>query len=165
MAVWLRLQSSGIRLQQQCISATRVFSTGAFQDKPRTVDDLPHASFVTLLYRLLFQGFYSRMHELQVDQAAHTALYDLCVWKFERLKQPCIVNFTCIQKGCMFWFIPPQISWLNWLIRVCITGIVECVDSVARLHFFPVTVQTENVTLVVSPSETIENVQITVAFY
>ncbi|XP_028249558.1 sterol 26-hydroxylase, mitochondrial [Parambassis ranga] len=38
----------------------------AFQDRPRTVEELPHTSFVELLYRLVFQGFYNRMHELQI---------------------------------------------------------------------------------------------------
>ncbi|KAK2839491.1 hypothetical protein Q5P01_013231 [Channa striata] len=45
-------------------SAPKNLST--FQDKPRTVDDLPHVSFLELLYRLVVQGFYSRMHELQI---------------------------------------------------------------------------------------------------
>ncbi|XP_068561217.1 sterol 26-hydroxylase, mitochondrial [Cebidichthys violaceus] len=38
----------------------------AFQDKPRTVEDLPHVSFLELLYRMVFQGFYNRLHELQI---------------------------------------------------------------------------------------------------
>lgn len=42
----------------------------AFQGKPRTVEELPHVSFLELMYRIVFQGFYKRMHELQVRQAA-----------------------------------------------------------------------------------------------
>ncbi|XP_040004242.1 sterol 26-hydroxylase, mitochondrial isoform X2 [Xiphias gladius] len=38
----------------------------AFQDKPRTLEDLPHVSFLELIYRLVLQGFYSRIHELQI---------------------------------------------------------------------------------------------------
>ncbi|KAM9365231.1 sterol 26-hydroxylase, mitochondrial isoform 2-T2 [Pholidichthys leucotaenia] len=38
------------------------------QDKIRTVEDLPHVSFWELLYRLVVQGFHSRMHELQLYQ-------------------------------------------------------------------------------------------------
>ncbi|XP_040913325.1 sterol 26-hydroxylase, mitochondrial [Toxotes jaculatrix] len=45
-------------------SAPGVHST--FQDKPRTLEDLPHVSFLELVYRLVFQGFYNRMHELQI---------------------------------------------------------------------------------------------------
>ncbi|XP_041856776.1 sterol 26-hydroxylase, mitochondrial-like [Melanotaenia boesemani] len=44
-------------------------STGAhsaFQDKPRRMEDLPHVSLLELLYRMVFQGFYSRLHELQI---------------------------------------------------------------------------------------------------
>uniref|UniRef100_A0A8C3AD81 Cytochrome P450, family 27, subfamily A, polypeptide 1, gene 4 n=1 Tax=Cyclopterus lumpus TaxID=8103 RepID=A0A8C3AD81_CYCLU len=40
--------------------------SSAGQDKPRTVDDLPHVSFLELLYRMVFQGFYNRLHELQI---------------------------------------------------------------------------------------------------
>ncbi|XP_029936204.1 cytochrome P450 27C1 [Myripristis murdjan] len=36
------------------------------QDKPRTAEDLPHVSFLELLYRMVFQGYYNRLHELQV---------------------------------------------------------------------------------------------------
>ncbi|XP_061923535.1 sterol 26-hydroxylase, mitochondrial [Entelurus aequoreus] len=35
-------------------------------DKPRTVRDLPHVSLLELLYRMVVQGFYSRLHELQL---------------------------------------------------------------------------------------------------
>ncbi|XP_038575979.1 sterol 26-hydroxylase, mitochondrial [Micropterus salmoides] len=38
----------------------------AFQGKPRTVEELPHVSFLELMYRIVFQGFYKRMHELQI---------------------------------------------------------------------------------------------------
>ncbi|XP_071396574.1 sterol 26-hydroxylase, mitochondrial [Centroberyx affinis] len=36
------------------------------RDKPRTPEDLPHVTFLELLYRMVFQGYYNRMHELQV---------------------------------------------------------------------------------------------------
>ncbi|XP_004559199.3 sterol 26-hydroxylase, mitochondrial [Maylandia zebra] len=36
------------------------------QKKPRTVEDLPHVSFLEFLCRVVFQGFYKRMHELQI---------------------------------------------------------------------------------------------------
>ncbi|XP_023125989.3 sterol 26-hydroxylase, mitochondrial isoform X1 [Amphiprion ocellaris] len=47
-------------------SSTAPGALSAFQDKPRTVEDLPHVSFLELLYRLIFQGFHNRMHELQI---------------------------------------------------------------------------------------------------
>ncbi|XP_047458047.1 sterol 26-hydroxylase, mitochondrial [Mugil cephalus] len=48
----------------------------AVQDKPRTVDDLPHVTFLEMLYRLVFQGFYNRMHELQIyDKQRYGPMY------------------------------------------------------------------------------------------
>ncbi|XP_004081865.4 sterol 26-hydroxylase, mitochondrial [Oryzias latipes] len=41
-------------------------AVSAFQDQPRTIDDLPRVSLLEMLYRLVFQGFYNRMHELQL---------------------------------------------------------------------------------------------------
>ncbi|XP_060909872.1 sterol 26-hydroxylase, mitochondrial [Labrus mixtus] len=41
-------------------------SLSNFQDKPRTVEDLPHVSVTELLYRMVFQGFYNHLHELQI---------------------------------------------------------------------------------------------------
>ncbi|XP_037542222.1 sterol 26-hydroxylase, mitochondrial [Nematolebias whitei] len=38
----------------------------AVQDKPRTMEELPRVSFLELLYRVVFQGFYNRLHELQI---------------------------------------------------------------------------------------------------
>ncbi|XP_017285840.1 sterol 26-hydroxylase, mitochondrial [Kryptolebias marmoratus] len=38
----------------------------ALQDKPRTAEDLPRVRFLELLYRMVFQGFYNRLHELQI---------------------------------------------------------------------------------------------------
>uniref|UniRef100_A0A7N6FEI4 Cytochrome P450, family 27, subfamily A, polypeptide 7 n=3 Tax=Anabas testudineus TaxID=64144 RepID=A0A7N6FEI4_ANATE len=81
MAAWLCrsvMQRNGIWLLPCPVSTPRLCSRGvgsassaprtlsAFQDNPRTVDDLPHVSFLELLYRLVFQGFYNRMHELQI---------------------------------------------------------------------------------------------------
>ncbi|XP_028991534.1 sterol 26-hydroxylase, mitochondrial [Betta splendens] len=76
MAVWLcqsALKRRGMWLWPHRVFATRAFSTEmghtfASQDQPRPMDDLPHASSVKLLYRLLFQGFYNRTHELQIYQ-------------------------------------------------------------------------------------------------
>ncbi|KAM6934523.1 sterol 26-hydroxylase, mitochondrial [Xenentodon cancila] len=56
---------------QVCVRCVRSTSSSpgalsALQDKPRTVEDLPHVSFLELLYRLAFQGFYNRLHELQI---------------------------------------------------------------------------------------------------
>lgn len=45
-------------------------AVSAFQNQPRTIDDLPRVSLLEMLYRLVFQGFYNRMHELQVCQVA-----------------------------------------------------------------------------------------------
>lgn len=51
----------------------------AFQVKPRTLKDLPHVSFLEMMYRMIFQGFYKRLHELQVGQQQYTALHRLCL--------------------------------------------------------------------------------------
>uniref|UniRef100_UPI0037E949F6 sterol 26-hydroxylase, mitochondrial n=1 Tax=Semicossyphus pulcher TaxID=241346 RepID=UPI0037E949F6 len=45
-------------------SGSEALST--FQEKPRTVEDLPNVSVLELLYRMVFQGFYKRLHELQI---------------------------------------------------------------------------------------------------
>lgn len=51
-----------------------------FQDKPRTVEDLPRVTFLEMIYRMVFQGFYNRIHELQVGQAAvHCSAWSLDV--------------------------------------------------------------------------------------
>lgn len=104
MAAWLCMcvmQRNVIWLLPCPISTARICSRGvgstssasrtlsAFRDKPRTVDDLPHVSFLELLYRLVFQGFYNRMHELQVRQAPHTALYGLWMLRFKYLSALC----------------------------------------------------------------------------
>lgn len=49
------------------------------QEKPRTVEDLPHVSFLEFLCRVVFQGFYKRMHELQVGCSAWSLLCSLTV--------------------------------------------------------------------------------------
>ncbi|MEQ2295896.1 hypothetical protein AMECASPLE_019305 [Ameca splendens] len=36
------------------------------QDKPQTVEDLHRVTFLEMLYRLLFQGYYNRAHDLQL---------------------------------------------------------------------------------------------------
>ncbi|XP_035531952.1 sterol 26-hydroxylase, mitochondrial [Morone saxatilis] len=41
-------------------------SLSTLQDKLRTVEDLPRAGFLELMYRLFFQGYYKRIHELQI---------------------------------------------------------------------------------------------------
>ncbi|XP_029315190.1 sterol 26-hydroxylase, mitochondrial [Cottoperca gobio] len=38
----------------------------AFQNKPRPLEDLPHISLFEMIYRIVFQGFYNRLHELQI---------------------------------------------------------------------------------------------------
>ncbi|XP_030614932.1 sterol 26-hydroxylase, mitochondrial-like [Archocentrus centrarchus] len=81
MAAWLlrRLVTRNDSWLLHCpISQTPVCSRGVsraspasgalstMQDKPRTAEDLPRVSFLELLYRLVFQGFYNRLHELQL---------------------------------------------------------------------------------------------------
>lgn len=56
-----RACSRGVR---RISSAPEPLST--FQDKPRTMEDLPRVSFFELIYRMTFQGFHNRLHELQV---------------------------------------------------------------------------------------------------
>ncbi|XP_029968579.1 sterol 26-hydroxylase, mitochondrial [Salarias fasciatus] len=77
MAAWLswravRLGNGGRLLPRPlapapavCRGASRVAS--ALQaDRPRAAEDLPRVSFPEFIYRLLFQGFYNRSHELQI---------------------------------------------------------------------------------------------------
>lgn len=42
----------------------------AIRDKPQTMEELPVVSLLELLYRVVFQGFYNRLHELQVRLAS-----------------------------------------------------------------------------------------------
>ncbi|KAM9850538.1 sterol 26-hydroxylase, mitochondrial [Aulostomus maculatus] len=61
------MQRSGGLLKLCPATVARVRSTSSvFQDKPQTVQDLPHVSFLELLCRMVFQGFYNRSHELQI---------------------------------------------------------------------------------------------------
>ncbi|XP_061579855.1 sterol 26-hydroxylase, mitochondrial [Cololabis saira] len=81
MAVWLswRVMPRNASWLSPCyLSKTQVCIRGvgstssspeplsALQDKLRTVEDLPQVSFSELLYRVTFQGFYNRLHELQI---------------------------------------------------------------------------------------------------
>ncbi|XP_037646766.1 sterol 26-hydroxylase, mitochondrial [Sebastes umbrosus] len=81
MAAWLSrsvMQRNGSWLLSCPDSVARACSRGvrgpssapealsALQEKPRTVEDLHHVSFLELTYRMLFQGFYNRLHELQI---------------------------------------------------------------------------------------------------
>ncbi|XP_022596494.1 cytochrome P450 27C1 [Seriola dumerili] len=74
MAAWLswsKIQRNGSWRLPCLIAVARVYSRGAssataFQDKPRGVEDLPHVSPLELIYRMVFQGFYNRIHELQI---------------------------------------------------------------------------------------------------
>ncbi|XP_029988168.1 cytochrome P450 27C1-like [Sphaeramia orbicularis] len=76
MAAWLSrsvMQRNGSwLLSTRPTSVAQIWFRGAsgalsaLQDKPRTVKDLPHVSSWELIYRLVFQGFYKRMHELQL---------------------------------------------------------------------------------------------------
>ncbi|XP_071328839.1 sterol 26-hydroxylase, mitochondrial [Trachinotus anak] len=74
MAAWLsrsKIQSKRGWLLSCPFAMARVYprvasSVSTFQDKPRGVEDLPHVSFLELMYRMVFQGFYNRLHELQI---------------------------------------------------------------------------------------------------
>eukprot|EP00064_Thunnus_orientalis_P020996 superscaffoldBa00006109_g21150 len=68
-----RLLSCPMAVAQVCSRGTGSTSPApgtlsAFHNKPRTVEDLPHTSFSELIYRMVFQGFYNRLHELQIYQ-------------------------------------------------------------------------------------------------
>ncbi|KAF7658147.1 hypothetical protein LDENG_00016610 [Lucifuga dentata] len=39
---------------------------GTPQGKPRTAEDLPKVSFLEMMYRMVFQGYFNRLHELQL---------------------------------------------------------------------------------------------------
>ncbi|XP_056294166.1 sterol 26-hydroxylase, mitochondrial isoform X2 [Pseudoliparis swirei] len=75
MAAWLSrslMQRNGRWLLTGPTAVARACSGGpggpspAARGEPRTVDDLPRVSFLELLYRMVFQGFYNRLHELQI---------------------------------------------------------------------------------------------------
>lgn len=78
MAAWLslgKIPRYGCWRQRCPIVVARVNSRDAssaptFWDKPRGVEDLPHVSSLELICRILFQGFYNRLHELQVRYSA-----------------------------------------------------------------------------------------------
>ncbi|XP_069554912.1 sterol 26-hydroxylase, mitochondrial [Brachyistius frenatus] len=90
MAAWLSrrvMPRNGSWLLQPC-PVSEVCSRGAgkassapvalaaLRDKPRKAEDLPHVNFLELLYRLVFQGFYNRMHELQIyDKQRYGHIY------------------------------------------------------------------------------------------
>lgn len=44
-------------------------SPSTSQDNPLTGQDLPRATLLELIYRMMFQGFHNRMHELQVGHS------------------------------------------------------------------------------------------------
>ncbi|XP_076603334.1 sterol 26-hydroxylase, mitochondrial [Chaetodon auriga] len=51
-----------------------------FQEKPRTLEDLPRVSFSKLIYRMTFQGFHNRMHELQIyEKQLYGPIYRDCL--------------------------------------------------------------------------------------
>ncbi|XP_042350913.1 sterol 26-hydroxylase, mitochondrial [Plectropomus leopardus] len=57
----------------------------AFQEKPRTEEELPHVSLLVQIYRMVFQGFYNRMHELQIyEKRLYGPIYR------DGLKQVCV---------------------------------------------------------------------------
>lgn len=43
------------------------------QDKVRTQEDLPQVKMLETLYRMFFQGYFSRLHELQVGYCINKA--------------------------------------------------------------------------------------------
>ncbi|XP_077437176.1 sterol 26-hydroxylase, mitochondrial-like isoform X2 [Vanacampus margaritifer] len=67
MATARLLQRSPIALARFVSRGWRSASSNpSALEKPRTVKDLPRVSLLELLYRMVFQGFYSRAHELQL---------------------------------------------------------------------------------------------------
>ncbi|XP_015232479.1 PREDICTED: sterol 26-hydroxylase, mitochondrial-like [Cyprinodon variegatus] len=67
---WLLSSSPVYKSHVCCRKVGRTSSApgalSALQDKPRTVEDLPHVSSLEMLYRMVFQGYYNRLHELQL---------------------------------------------------------------------------------------------------
>ncbi|KAE8299611.1 Sterol 26-hydroxylase, mitochondrial [Larimichthys crocea] len=102
MAAWLSqsvMWRNGSWLLQRPIAVAQVYSRRVgsdssapghlytFQDKPRTVEDLPRVSFLELMYRLTFQGFLSRIHELQIyEKQRHGPIYK------DALKSVCVTT-------------------------------------------------------------------------
>ncbi|XP_054642347.1 sterol 26-hydroxylase, mitochondrial-like [Dunckerocampus dactyliophorus] len=69
--LWQRVMQRSPVIVAQVLRRSRSTSStprplAASQDKPRTAGDLLRVSFLELLYRMVFQGFYSRSHELQL---------------------------------------------------------------------------------------------------
>lgn len=84
MATWLThraVQSSGRWLLPCPAASALLLSRGtggtpspsvalpSSRDKVRTAEDLPRVTMLEMLYRMVFQGYYNRLHELQVQQA------------------------------------------------------------------------------------------------
>ncbi|XP_029386723.1 sterol 26-hydroxylase, mitochondrial [Echeneis naucrates] len=69
MAVWLFPRRCWLLRYPVAVAhvSSRVTSSfPTFQEKPRSLADLPHVSTMELIYRMVFQGFYNRIHELQI---------------------------------------------------------------------------------------------------
>ncbi|XP_077391958.1 sterol 26-hydroxylase, mitochondrial isoform X3 [Festucalex cinctus] len=67
MATARLLQRSPVALARGVSGGSRSTSSNpSALEKPRTAKDLPCVSVLELLYRMVFQGFYSRAHELQL---------------------------------------------------------------------------------------------------
>lgn len=114
MALWLSrkvISWNGSWLQRRPVGVALVCSRriekasstpedlSAIQVKPRTLDDLPHVTFLELLYRLVFQGFYNRMHELQVRQHSMEDIWMSQIYMVSSsVPQWCILFSVCIQK-------------------------------------------------------------------
>ncbi|XP_074550251.1 sterol 26-hydroxylase, mitochondrial-like [Halichoeres trimaculatus] len=64
---------SGARICFRGVGSTSSGSgaISTFKDKLRTIEDLPHVSVLELLYKMVFKGFYNRLHELQIIEKQH----------------------------------------------------------------------------------------------
>ncbi|MEQ2234573.1 hypothetical protein ILYODFUR_032960 [Ilyodon furcidens] len=73
-STWLLPSSHIFKSHVYCREVGRTSSApgalSSLQDKPQTVEDLHRVTFLETLYRLVFQGYYNREHDLQGRKGA-----------------------------------------------------------------------------------------------
>lgn len=107
---WLLSSSPVYKSHVCCRKVGRTSSApgalSALQDKPRTVEDLPHVSLLEMLYRMVFQGYYNRLHELQVCQSliwmsSCSVIQKQTTEKLLVKSSVCFFTAFCLQPPCM----------------------------------------------------------------
>lgn len=94
----LRPTSASLNIQRKAGgNATASVPPGSI----RTESDLFEVTLPTILYRLIFKGYYSRMHELQVQYAQQFGL--ITCWDIDLMLLMVILIFDTVWR-CRQWF-------------------------------------------------------------